>query len=99
MLSTLRSKEANMHNDLQTGLAWDVGLIVVAAFRKLGSDATGEQFRDYLLALRNFPGITGLYDFSRNDQHGVGANESVIMRWDKAKGTWFAVSRFGGSPL
>jgi len=92
-------KAANGTNDLQTGLYWDVGLLVVSALRKLGPDATADQFRNYFLSLHGFPGITGLYDFSRHDQHGVGADESVIMRWNAAKSTWLPVSSFGGAPL
>jgi hypothetical protein len=46
-------------------------MMVIAALRKLGPNATATQARDYLLAIRNFVGINGRYDFSSGDQHGL----------------------------
>jgi branched-chain amino acid transport system substrate-binding protein len=91
--------QANIHRDLQSGLTWDTGLIIVSALRRLGTNATADQLRQYILGLRSFAGITGIYNFSSGDQHGVGVDAAVIMRWDKTRGAWFPVSKFGGAPL
>lgn len=78
---------------------WDPGMMIVAALRKLGPDATATQIRDYLMGIRNFVGINGRYDFSSGDQHGLTAESQVIVRWDAAHGDGIPVSRPGAIPL
>jgi branched-chain amino acid transport system substrate-binding protein len=92
--------QAGMHNDLQTGLAWDPAMIVVDALRHVGAATDGEQIRNYLSGLHGFAGITGVYDFRNGNQHGVGSDAITIIRWDGDKDVFSAASRPGGaSPL
>ncbi len=83
---------------LQT-IGWDPALIVGMALRKLGPNATAEQLRGYLAALRGFPAVTGSYDFKRVPQRGVDQNNVVIVRWDEVHQTWTPASKAGGAPL
>lgn len=79
--------------------AWDPALLVVEALRKLGPDVTAAELRTYLLGLRGYVGVNGPYDFIRFPQRGLGENSALIVRWDVARSTAVAVSRFGGEPL
>jgi len=92
------TKAAGIKPDFQTGLAWDPALIVVSALRRLGTDATAEQIRDYIEKLRRFVGIAGTYDFTDGSQRGLSIKDVVVMRWDSTKNDWVAVSKLGGAP-
>ena len=85
--------------DLAHALIWDPALILVDALRHLGPAASAVQIRDYILALRNWPGINGIYDFTTGDQRGIGVNAVAVQRWDAAKNDWVQVSRPGGTRL
>jgi branched-chain amino acid transport system substrate-binding protein len=74
-------------------LAWDPAMIVVTALRALGPEATGTHIRDYILHLRGWVGVDGVYDFSSGNQRGIADNAAAIARWDAAKGKWIRVSR------
>jgi branched-chain amino acid transport system substrate-binding protein len=81
--------------DLQTGMAWDAAMLTVSALQKLGPTATGAQIRDYLTGVKDWPGILGIYDFSKYPQRGVGVEDVVMQRWT---GTgWVTASSFGGA--
>jgi branched-chain amino acid transport system substrate-binding protein len=75
---------------------YDPGLLVVSAFRKLGTGATAEQIRAYLATLSDFPGATGRYDFKAVPQRGLGQSAVIMVHWDKTKNAPIAVSAFGG---
>lgn len=79
--------------------AWDPGLLLVDALRKLGTDATAAKLRAYLLNLKGWTGAMGQYDFAANPQHGVGQNAIVMIRYNPTLGATQAVSAFGGAPL
>lgn len=79
--------------------AWDPGMLVVDALRKLGPDAPAERLRDYLLNLKDWVGADGRYDFAAAPQRGIGENNVVMVRWDVERGQGVAVSNFGGAPL
>lgn len=89
-------KAAGVTTDLQTGMTWDAGLLAVAAFRKLGPNATGTQIRDFIDSQRAFPGILGMYDFVKVPQRGVTVEDVVMMQW-KPGGGWLTSSSFGGA--
>jgi branched-chain amino acid transport system substrate-binding protein len=78
---------------------WDPALILVSAFRKLGTDASAEQLRAYIASLRGWVGENGRYDFVAVPQRGLDGSSTVIVRWDAGKGTWVAASKLGGTPL
>jgi ABC-type branched-subunit amino acid transport system substrate-binding protein len=78
---------------------WDPAMMVIAGLRKLGPDASATQLRDYILAIRDFTGINGRYDFSSGNQHGLTAESQVIVRWDAARAAGIPVSRPGAIPI
>jgi branched-chain amino acid transport system substrate-binding protein len=87
------------HADNNHGIPWDPASIVVAALRRLGPNATADQIRDYIANLHDWAGIIGEYDFRDGSQRGVGRKNGIMVRWDPAKQTWTAVSKFGGTPI
>lgn len=82
----------------KSGTVWDPAAIVLSGFRKLGPQANAEQLRDYILGLRDFAGIDGMYDFSSGDQHGLTDKAVVLVTWDPAADAWQAVSGPSGIP-
>lgn len=84
--------------DLPASIAWNSGLIVVEALRKLGPSVTAVQLRDYIGNLKGFAGIDGVHDFTTSPQRGLDLTDVVVTRWDRAKNTWIAVSKPGGEP-
>ena len=85
--------------DIGTGLAWDPGLLVVAAYSKLGPQASAEQIRAFLAGTRGWAGINGTYDFVAVPQRGLDVTSAVVTRWQPDKSTWVIVSKSGGDPL
>jgi branched-chain amino acid transport system substrate-binding protein len=79
--------------------ARDPAMIIVGALRKLGPDAMAAQVRDYILHLRGWTGINGVYNFGDGSQRGVGVGVIVIERWDPNEERFIAVSRPGGHPF
>jgi branched-chain amino acid transport system substrate-binding protein len=76
--------------------AYDAGMLAVNAFRKLGTNATAPQIRDYLANLRGYVGVVGTFDFQAVPQRGVNYKSSLIMsRWDPVKETWVGVAPLG----
>jgi branched-chain amino acid transport system substrate-binding protein len=93
------TKDVGVTPDFALSIAWDPALVLVSALRKLGTGATAQQIHGYIENLRGFPGILGVYDFTTGDQRGLTQRDLTIMRWDKQKNTWLAVSKPGGEPL
>lgn len=79
--------------------AWDPGMLVVSALRKLGPDASAAKLRAYLTSLRGWVGVNGTYDFRTNPQHGVGMNSVLVIRVDQGGAKFTPVSKVGGTPL
>jgi branched-chain amino acid transport system substrate-binding protein len=80
-------------------IVWDPALLIVAALRKLGTDATAEQVRAYIAGQRGWIGENGRYDFTSTPQRGLDGSSSLIVRWDASKSTFVAASKLGGKPL
>ena len=80
-------------------MVWDSALLVLSAYRKFGASMTAQQLRTFILSQRHFPGISGYYDFSSGDQHGLGVDTVVTIGWDKSKEDFYAASHPGGTPL
>ncbi|HXP94693.1 MAG TPA: ABC transporter substrate-binding protein [Candidatus Binatia bacterium] len=91
-------KANNIYTDFQSGISWDPAMIMVDALRALGTDATAEQFRNYLNNLHDYAGISGIYDFRKNP-HGISIDDMIMMRWDATKQVWVKASKFGAYPL
>lgn len=80
--------------------AWDPGLLVVTAFRALGTNATAQQLHDWILRQNHFAGAQGVFDFTSGDQHGLGLSGLLMLRSDPASpGRSIVVSKGGGAPL
>jgi hypothetical protein len=92
-------KAAGLRPDQGNTLSWDAGLLVIGAFRKFGFEMTATQLHDYLVKLRGWTGINGIYDFAAVPQRGLGSNWVIMVRWDKTKDDWTPVSAPGGEPL
>lgn len=92
-------KAAGAEISPQSGFSWDPALLVVSGLKKLGTAATAQQLRDYLLGLRHFPGVNGAYDFSIGDQHGLSADSLVFVAWNPNTRDFTLVSGPGGSRL
>lgn len=90
---------AGIKPDLGQSLAWDPTLLVIDALRKLGTNATAAQIRQYLNDVHGWVGSNGPYDFRAVEQRGLGRSAALVVRWDPAKETWVGVSRPGGAPL
>jgi branched-chain amino acid transport system substrate-binding protein len=80
-----------------TTLGWDPAMIVVNAFRKLGTNATAAQLHDFIEHLSGWAGINGIYDFKAIPQRGIGIDAVIIERWDPAKSVFVPVSKGGGA--
>jgi branched-chain amino acid transport system substrate-binding protein len=92
-------KAAGTPVDFQAGIPWDPAQIVVDAYRKLGTSATYEQVRQYILGLKGYAGISGIYDFSDRGagvQRGLTSKDVLLMRWDPAKTAFNPASTLGG---
>jgi branched-chain amino acid transport system substrate-binding protein len=85
--------------DAPSTFAWDPARLVVEALRKLPPDASAEGLRTYLLDLKGFAGINGLYDFKAVPNRGLDESNVVVTRWDADLKTWVAVSSPLGVPL
>jgi branched-chain amino acid transport system substrate-binding protein len=80
-------------------LGWDPMLIVIDAFRHVGTNATAAQLRDYIGKLHDFAGVNGVYDFRRGDQRGLDPSSGVVVRWDKPTGEFVTIAKPGGTPF
>jgi branched-chain amino acid transport system substrate-binding protein len=90
---------AGTRPDIAVAHAWDTGLLIVEAYRKLGFEAKPEQIRAYLAGVQGWAGINGIYDFVRQPQRGLDVTDSVVTRWVPEKKTWVIVSKPGGARL
>jgi ABC-type branched-subunit amino acid transport system substrate-binding protein len=65
-------------------LGWDAAKIVVAALRALGPNATSKQIHDWIENEHGFAGSLGIYDFRSGNQHGLGIDSTLVVRYDPA---------------
>ena len=91
--------DAKLTPDNATSTAWDPAVLLVAALRKLGPDATANQIQQYLDGLTSFAGINGIYDFKTYPQRGLGVGNVVVVRFEREKKNWVWLSKPGGEPL
>jgi branched-chain amino acid transport system substrate-binding protein len=97
-ISTIE-KATGQPADIGYSIAWDPGLIIISAFKKLGFNATPQQLHDYLANLHDLAGANGIYDFRNGNNRGMGRGSAIMIRWVPATRSWGAASRFGGVPL
>jgi branched-chain amino acid transport system substrate-binding protein len=97
MYATLAKHGLKADNMVAT--SWDAGLIVVSGLRKLGTDATAAQLRQYIDGLTDFPGVNGVYNFNKYPQRGLGPEASIVTAYDTKTDSWIWLSQPGGEPL
>jgi ABC-type branched-subunit amino acid transport system substrate-binding protein len=68
-----------------TAIPWDPTMIVIDAFRHLPVDVTASQFRDYILRIKGYAGIVGMYDFTTGNQRGMAQESAAVFQWDAAR--------------
>jgi branched-chain amino acid transport system substrate-binding protein len=78
---------------------WDSAMIVVDALRAIGTNATAKDVHNYISSLKSYPGVNGVYDFTKEPQRGLGEAAAVVTLWDPAKKAWKIVSKPRGEPL
>jgi branched-chain amino acid transport system substrate-binding protein len=86
--------------DEGNALAWDPGLILVSALKKLGLGATASQIHQYIDSLTDFAGINGTYNFTNKsipDNRGLTISSVYIAQWNTAQGDWTAASGPAGN--
>ena len=88
--------------DEGNALAWDPGLILVAALKKLGTGASAAQIQHYISSLNGFAGINGTYNFTDTsipDNRGLTIQSVYITQWSKANSDWVPASGPAGTTL
>jgi branched-chain amino acid transport system substrate-binding protein len=91
-------KAAGIRPDFQNNIAWDPAMIIVAAYRAVGPQATAQQLQAFIQNLHSWAGINGIYDFRDGKQRGITLGVGVIVRWDPARNDFVAMSKLGGYP-
>ena len=77
-------------------VAYDPAMLVIAALRALGPDASAKQVRDYIGSIKDYAGTNGRYNFQAVPQRGLSINAVFVSHWDPVKNTWTAISKPGG---
>jgi hypothetical protein len=67
--------------------------------RKIGTQATADQLKGYISGLHNFDGAAGSFNFTSGNQRGLGPENCIVVRWDRATDAWIPVSGPDGSTL
>ena len=91
-------KLAGIKPDIADLFAWNSAMIVIDAFRRLGTGASAQQIRTFIANYRG-AGASGPLDFHATPQRGIGSNSIMMLRWDAAKATWIGVSSSDGKVL
>lgn len=91
--------EVGMKPDEGSILAWDPGMILIDALRKLPENVTAAQVHDYLVHLKGQGGVAGVYDYEKTPQRGLSLDTVIITRWNAAADRWDLVSKPTGIPL
>jgi branched-chain amino acid transport system substrate-binding protein len=93
-------KTAGLKNpEIGTVVQWNQANLAVSALRKLGTNATAQQVRDYFNSLTAYPGVLGLLIYKDVPQTGAVKGWVLIVRWDPAAHQFVPISKPGGEPL
>ena len=57
--------------------------IIVHALRTLGPQATAQQVHDFIVHLKDFSSIDGVYDFEKVPQRGLDLSNAVMTVWTR----------------
>ncbi len=63
-------------------LGWDPVMIVAAALRHLGVNATATQLKKYIETIQGFQGANGVYNFSPTNHRGISLTSLVMTQWE-----------------
>jgi branched-chain amino acid transport system substrate-binding protein len=85
--------------DVAASIAWDVGRVIVEGYRKVGTDATAAQMRDFINNTRGWSNVLGTYDYKNSPQRGAQPQWLLMVRWDPNNSKFIPVSKLGGDPL
>ncbi len=85
-------KKAGVESNYSLLGAWDPAMIVIDAFRHLGTDATAAQLHDYIEHLKGWTGVLGTYDFTVGNQRGIPVDATAVLRWNAATSDWEQVA-------
>jgi branched-chain amino acid transport system substrate-binding protein len=80
-------------------VVWDATMIAIDALRHAGADASADALRAYIAQLKDFAGISGLYDFPAEPQRGLKQNAALVARWNPQQKFFEAVTQPGGEPI
>ncbi len=90
---------AGVKPDISAALAWDAGLLTAQALQASGGNqAKPEMIRSYIAGQRDWPGINGIYDFTKVPQRGLDESATVVTRWQPDQKAWTIVSKPRGEP-
>lgn len=89
------------HPRLEIGavVQWNQANFAVQALRKLGTNATGPQLREYFNTVTAYPGVLGILNYRDIPQTGAMKGWVLIVRYDAASGKFVPISKPGGEPL
>ena len=62
---------------------WDCTAIVVDALRHLGPKPSAEAIRNYIAHLKGYVGVSGVYDFVKEPQRGLGKDDGVDLALER----------------
>jgi branched-chain amino acid transport system substrate-binding protein len=80
-------------------LPWDASMIVAAALRLTGPNASASDIRKQIAGIHDYWGVDGAYDFRTGDQRGLGFSDVMMYEWVKDRRTWRPISLGAGAPL
>jgi branched-chain amino acid transport system substrate-binding protein len=90
---------AGKNPDLPSIIAWDPAMLLIAALRSGGPEATAAQVNEHLSRLKDFAGLNGMYDFPTTPQRGLDGRDGLVASWSPPDHTWKVISKPGGEPL
>jgi branched-chain amino acid transport system substrate-binding protein len=85
-------KKAGTESNYSLLGVWDPAMIVVDAFRHLGTEATAPQLHDYIEKLKGWTGVLGTFDFTSGNQRGVPVEATAVFRWNGTTDDWEQVA-------
>ncbi len=87
---------AGVQTDGGYGGIWDMAMIYVDAFRHYNGTPTADQVHDFIERQRAYPGVSGVYDYGKYAQRGVGQDGDMISTWNAGTQSFTAASKPGG---
>ena len=83
-------KPSGVTIDYLTGTAWDPAMILISAWRKLGTGATAQQIHAYIESQNAYAGIAGLHNYTDGSQRGLNVSAVLITRWNSKTASFSA---------